>query len=109
RLQLGLFDYEAHFAHYAPGALYERHRDTFASDDPRPRRVLSTVAYLNEGWEPADGGELLVFDAAGAELARVAPSSGAAVLFLSAEFPHEVRPARRERWSIAGWLRRRGG
>ena len=27
------------------------------------------------------------------------------VLFLSEEMPHEVRPARRDRYSVTGWFR----
>ena len=37
------------------------------------------------------------------------PEGGSLVVFLSAELPHEVLPASRERMSIAGWFRRRGG
>jgi len=46
-LTLGLFEFEGHYAHYAPGAHYARHRDRFRDDDAR---VLSCVLYLNEGW-----------------------------------------------------------
>lgn len=110
-LLLGLFDYEAHFAHYDAGAFYQRHRDTFASaaiDDAKPRRIVSTVLYLNDDWDAGDGGELVLYDTDDSELRRVLPQAGTAVFFLSEEFPHEVLPARRERYSIAGWLRRRG-
>lgn len=110
QLQLGLFDYEAHFAHYAAGAFYRRHLDTFAGGDVRkPRRVLSTVVYLNAEWRSDDGGELVLYDVNERELTRVPPLGGTAVIFLSEEFPHEVLPANRERYSIAGWMRRRGG
>lgn len=110
RLYLGLFDYEAHYAHYAPGAFYRRHVDVFRSPagDGRPRRVLSTVFYLNEAWRDDDGGELLLWDGAGREVARIAPRAGSAVFFLSDEMPHEVLPARVDRFSIAGWFRAAG-
>ena len=109
RLLLGLFDCEAHFAVYPPGAFYRRHLDAFraAASDQRPQRVLSSVIYLNPDWDVADGGELVLYDAADTELMRVQPLAGAAVFFLSEEFPHEVLPARRERYSIAGWFRSR--
>lgn len=102
-LFLGLFDYEAHYACYAPGAFYRRHRDSFRGGPSR--RVLSTVIYLNEAWRAADGGELVLWNPAQREIARVAPVGGTAVFFLSEEFPHEVRPALAERYSIAGWFR----
>lgn len=38
----------------------------------------------------------------------VLPEAGTLVLFLSADLPHEVLPATRERLSLTGWLRRRG-
>lgn len=110
-LQLGLFDYEAHFARYAAGDFYRRHVDAFrqASVDNKPRRVLTSVVYLNSQWVSADGGELVVWDHAGNQVLRVEPRAGAAIFFMSEEFPHEVLPARSERLSIAGWFRRRGG
>ncbi|MET0380234.1 MAG: 2OG-Fe(II) oxygenase [Spongiibacteraceae bacterium] len=111
RLLLGLADYEAHFAQYAPNAFYRRHRDTFVvrDGDRKPRRIVSSVIYLNNDWHRDDGGELVIYDAGDSELIRVLPQAGSAVFFLSEEFPHEVLPARRERYSIAGWFRRRGG
>jgi len=110
RLLLGLFDCEAHFAVYAPGAFYRRHLDAFraAPNDRRPQRVLSSVIYLNPDWDVGDGGELVLYDVTDSELMRVQPLAGTAVFFLSEEFPHEVLPARRERYSIAGWFRGRG-
>ena len=38
----------------------------------------------------------------------VLPEAGTLVVFLSADLPHEVLPATRERLSLTGWLRRRG-
>lgn len=115
RLWLGLADYEAHFAQYAAGAFYRRHRDTFLAregaareGDRKPRRIVSSVIYLNRDWGAEDGGELVLYDAADRELRRVLPQAGSAVFFLSEEFPHEVLPAQRQRYSIAGWFRTRG-
>ncbi|HEY8941998.1 MAG TPA: 2OG-Fe(II) oxygenase [Cellvibrio sp.] len=103
RLYLGLFDYEAHFASYTPGAFYKKHRDAFRG---KPGRKLSSVFYLNPDWDLAAGGELVLYDEAGEqELTRVAPECGRLVLFLSEDFPHEVLPARKSRQSIAGWFR----
>lgn len=103
RLFLGLFDYEAHFASYIPGAFYKKHRDAFRG---KPGRKVSTVFYLNPDWNLAAGGELVLYDEAGEqELVRVAPECGRLVLFLSEDFPHEVLPAQCSRQSIAGWFR----
>ena len=63
RLYMGLFDYEAHFAHYAPQSFYKRHVDTFSSktNTGKPVRQLTTVYYLNPDWSESDGGELLIY------------------------------------------------
>lgn len=103
RLFLGLFSYESHFAHYPPGAFYKRHVDAFRG---QANRILTTVFYLNPAWSPQDGGEMLLYPEDGSEpLLRLVPAAGTLALFLSEEFPHEVRPARRDRYSIAGWFR----
>ena len=103
RLFLGLFDYESHFAVYAPGAFYQKHLDAFRG---APSRKLSTVLYLNPEWDPLAGGELVLYDEAGeVELIRFAPECGRLVIFLSEDFPHEVLAATLPRKSIAGWFR----
>jgi SM-20-related protein len=104
-LLLGLNEFEAHYAVYPPGARYARHRDRFRDDDAR---VLSSVLYLNRDWCEADGGALrLHFDAnAPTRYLDIHPRDGTLVLFLSADFEHEVLPARRARLSVAGWFRR---
>ena len=101
RLFLGLAEVEAHYARYAPGTGYARHRDRFRDSDAR---VVSLVAYLNEDWSDSDGGALRLHSADGA--VDIAPIGGTAVCFRS-ELEHEVLPATRERLSIAGWFRRR--
>ncbi|HSG59945.1 MAG TPA: 2OG-Fe(II) oxygenase [Pseudomonadales bacterium] len=102
RLLLGLFSYESHFAHYQCGDFYRKHYDAFKGE---ANRVLSTVLYLNSGWHPDDGGELQIFDGYDRSLLKVTPILGTLVVFLSEEFPHEVLPAQRDRYSIAGWFR----
>jgi SM-20-related protein len=109
-LYLGLFDCEAHYACYAPGAFYRRHIDTFNDGvEQGPRRVISMVFYLNTDWRADDGGELLLWNRHDEEIARIIPNAGTAVFFLSDGLPHEVLPAAMERYSIAGWFRTRGG
>ena len=104
-LYLGARSAELHFARYAPGAFYVKHRDRFRDNDAR---LVSMVFYLNETWAADAGGELVIYadDAEGARLACVSPRSGTMVCFLSDRFPHEVLPARQERFSLTGWLSR---
>ncbi len=110
-LLLGLETFETHYALYPPGSRYRRHRDRFRDDD---LRVLSMVCYLNEGWLEHEGGALRLYlhtpqnGAPAAETFRdIFPHSGTLIVFLSAEFEHEVLPATRDRFSIAGWFSRR--
>ncbi|MDI5922989.1 2OG-Fe(II) oxygenase [Halomonas sp. LR5S13] len=104
-LFLGLFEYEAHFAHYPSGAFYRRHLDSFRG---RANRVVSTVGYLNPDWPADGGGEMVIFAAEDPEreLVRVRPEAGTFACFLSESVPHEVLPTRLPRASIAGWFRR---
>lgn len=106
KLFLGLFSFESHFSHYGIGDYYKRHKDAFSGE---ANRVLSLVLYLNPGWVPEAGGELVIYegedDLSGI---RVAPLMGTLVLFLSEEFPHEVLPTQRDRYAIAGWYRVNG-
>lgn len=102
RLYLGLFRVECHFARYAVGGYYRKHRDAFTGEN---NRILSTVTYLNRDWQADDGGELVLYDGdEGPEIARIVAEAGHMVVFLSERFAHEVLPARRERCSIAGWF-----
>jgi SM-20-related protein len=104
-LQLGLFEFESHFARYAAGVRYARHVDQFQGDG---HRQLSCVLYLNENWKSEDGGELrLYLNGDDAKFEDVIPQDGRLVIFLSARFAHEVLPAQRERLSIAGWFKSR--
>lgn len=100
-LFLGLKDWEVHLASYPAGAGYKKHLDRHQKQSSRK---LSLVLYLNENWQKADGGELVIYNHAGEELTRVSPEGGTLVLFLSEDFPHEVRPATRERRSLTGWF-----
>lgn len=103
QLFLGLFSFESHFAHYAAGDFYKRHFDSFKGE---ANRVLSLVVYLNPTWVQADGGELVLFtDKSNPEGIKVAPGFRTVVIFLSDDFPHEVRVTHRDRYSIAGWFR----
>ena len=103
RLFLGLFSFESHFSHYQSGDFYRKHLDAFKGE---ANRVLSLVTYLNRGWEPDQGGELLIYSPEdGTELVKVTPMFATLVLFLSEEFSHEVLPTARNRYAVAGWFR----
>lgn len=104
-LYLGLFEFEAHFAHYPPGAFYKTHYDSFKG---RANRVISTVLYLNPEWPQEGGGEMAIYaaDDETHELARIRPEAGTFVCFLSNRVPHAVLPTHYSRASIAGWFRR---
>lgn len=102
-LMLGLVECESHYAVYPPGAGYTRHLDRLRESDAR---VVSAVFYLNQAWRVADGGALRLYLADGSSR-DIFPHAGTLLLFLSAQFEHEVLPATRERMSIACWLRQR--
>ncbi len=108
RLFLGLFDYECHYARYDKGAFYKKHFDAFKANR---NRVVSTILYLNPSWQAEDGGELVLYKPAGALepdqeiLETVQPLFGRMVIFLSEDFPHEVLPSNKPRYSLTGWFR----
>ena len=104
-LLLGLTTFESHFAHYPPGTFYRRHLDAFKGES---NRMVSVVVYLNSDWNPADGGELVLYTADDRELGRFPPTLGTLAIYLSEEFPHEVLPTSADRYSLAGWFRSRG-
>lgn len=91
---------ETQIACYPPGHGYARHVD--APRGSNARRVTAIV-YLNDGWRPEHGGELVAHLEVGEQ--RVAPLLGRGVLFLSDRVHHEVRPALRERWAVTTWMR----
>ncbi len=91
--------YEFHYAFYETGSFYKRHLDQFHHDRGRK---FSVVSYLNEDWQPEDGGELVLYLDGGEKV--IQPEGGRVVFFKADEIEHEVKPARRDRMSIAGWL-----
>ena len=101
-LYLGLSYYEAHFAIYDEGDFYEKHLDAFKNSK---NRVVTIVYYLNDEWSEADGGELVIYDVNDDFLTKIIPKENTLVVFLSDQFPHEVKPAKKKRYSIAGWFR----
>lgn len=104
-LQLGLFEFEGHLAIYPPGSYYRKHLDRFHNDS---LRTLTAILYLNDNWCAEDGGQLRVYTGDD-EYFDVQPQGGTLMTFLSDRFWHEVLPATRERLSVTGWFKTRGG
>lgn len=113
-LLLNLHDMETHLAVYPISGVYLKHVDQFKQTNyaPKQQRLLSSILYLNDNWQAHDGGELrLYLNNTNSETANnyidILPSAGRLVLFLSADFWHEVLPATRYRISLTGWFRAR--
>ncbi len=105
---MGINEKEFHYAVYPEGTFYKRHLDTFQNDS---RRKLSIVCYLNdEDWQPEYGGELTIYsdDNGGEKTFDIFPVQGRIVVFESQVLEHEVKPVKRQRMSITGWLKTRG-
>jgi SM-20-related protein len=99
-LFLGLYEIEQHYACYPAGARYTRHVD---QPHGHGARRLSSILYLNEDWQQADGG-MLRCRADGGEFRDIEPQAGRLVLFLTEGREHEVLITSRERLSITGWF-----
>lgn len=101
RLYLGIQDFECHLAKYPVGSFYKKHVDRFEKDTSRS---ISFIFYLHQSWEAADGGELVLYNKDGEILKTILPEPGSMIIFLSEEFPHEVKVCSRERRSLTGWM-----
>lgn len=97
----GINGYEFHYAVYANGASYKRHKDQFKNDS---NRKFSMIHYLNKDWVEKDGGHLLIYK--DEEVLQISPKSQTAVFFKSDELEHEVLDSHKPRMSITGWLKR---
>lgn len=101
RFFLGLQEYECHLAYYPPGTFYKKHLDRFEKNGSRK---ISFIFYLNQTWNEEDEGELVLYDQQNNVVEKIYPMPGSFVCFLSDEYPHEVRPAKKERRSLTGWI-----
>lgn len=100
---LGLRSFECHFALYPPGSFYKKHLDQHKAVQ---HRIISCVFYLNDTWQPEDGGQLRIYEGDSEDqFVEIDPLAGTLVCFKSAEILHEVLPTQKERYSITGWLR----
>lgn len=91
---------EFHFARYAPGAFYKRHKDSFRGGNSRK---FSVILYLNPEWKSGDGGELILF--LNHQEISIEPTWGKLVIFPSDQIEHEVSVTHKTRYSLTGWLR----
>ncbi|MBY0314195.1 MAG: 2OG-Fe(II) oxygenase [Bdellovibrionales bacterium] len=107
-LYLNLREGEFHYAVYPAHTHYDKHRDTFHESDDR---TISFLLYMNPTWIAEDGGELHIFSETDEEVVveKITPAFNRCVLFLSALFPHEVKFTKKERFSVAGWLKKPSG
>jgi SM-20-related protein len=104
-LFLALVEFECFCAVYPPGSFYQRHLDQFRGVE---QRTVTAILYLNEDWQERDGGQLRIFlNEQTGETLEVLPVAGTFVTFLSADYWHEVLPARRDRLSLTGWFKTR--
>jgi SM-20-related protein len=97
---LGLQSAEVQLAYYPPGSRYDRHLDAFRDN---PRRAITVVYYLNQGWSEGDGGALRAWLPSG-ETVDIAPLLDRLVVFMSQEIEHAVLPVAHSRFALSGWL-----
>jgi hypothetical protein len=74
-------------------------------DNPGPpcKRAVTLLLYLNPGWKPEDGGELVLMPFLEAEVV-VEPLLGRAVFFLADRVAHRVLPSHAERLMMTTWF-----
>lgn len=97
----GITGYEFHFALFEKGSFYRKHLDQFQDNSSRQ---FSIITYLNENWQPEDGGELCIYE--GEMTKKITPTNRKTVFFKSNELVHEVLETQKPRLSVTGWLRR---
>lgn len=98
--RIGLTHFETHYAIYDRGHFYKKHTD---QPEINNHRFFSFVLYLNENWQPTDGGELVVYKSDHPVL-KLEPKMGTLIVFKS-DLWHEVLPSQSRRISITGWMR----
>ena len=96
----GITNYEFHYTLYEKGSFYKKHIDQFQENGSR---AFSMVMYLNQNWQPIDGGELRIHHENSQQ--DISPKNGKSVFFKSSELAHEVLITNEPRMSITGWLK----
>jgi SM-20-related protein len=102
---LNLPDFECHYAIYEAGGFYHKHLDSFKNSSARQ---ISCILYLNDAWQPEDGGALRIYESGQDDSASqsISPTGASLVCLQSTKIWHEVSPSFRTRKSVTGWLRR---
>ena len=98
---LSLSDFEFHLAAYPIGSYYKKHLDSFKH---RSNRMITFLLYLNDHWQPGDGGELQLYNADDKPGGIIQPVGNHVVMFKSDKVPHEVLPTQIVRRSLTGWF-----
>ena len=102
---LGLGYFEVQIAWYPGGGTgYERHLDAFGGS---PNRKMTAIVYLNESWQPDQGGLLRAWLPEGT-VREIEPRAGRLVVFASDRVPHAVLPTHAPRCAVTAWYRPRG-
>lgn len=96
---LSLGGSEFHLAQYPPGSFYKKHVDQFKN---RNNRMITFILYLNEQWNPGEGGELVIYREK--DIVKVEPIWNRVVMFKSEGLMHEVLPTKIYRRSLTGWF-----
>eukprot|EP00405_Crypthecodinium_cohnii_P026442 CAMPEP_0206492494 /NCGR_PEP_ID=MMETSP0324_2-20121206/46146_1 /ASSEMBLY_ACC=CAM_ASM_000836 /TAXON_ID=2866 /ORGANISM="Crypthecodinium cohnii, Strain Seligo" /LENGTH=707 /DNA_ID=CAMNT_0053974929 /DNA_START=32 /DNA_END=2155 /DNA_ORIENTATION=+ len=89
------------------GARYVKHVDNDGKHPLCKTRLLTALMYLNESWQPGDGGELAVFSSDDDTELRdvVEPLSNRLLIFWSDwRTPHEVLAASKPRYAVTLWV-----
>lgn len=95
--------------YFGSSAGYAPHMDNASGDNNNGRRMTLTL-YLNKPEHRFKGGQLTVWERGELTTAepalRITPKPGLAVLFPSADVPHQVEPLGNgpDRWSLAMWM-----
>jgi len=133
--QLVPYETELNYLLYPIGGHYVRHLDQPQADrgwqrkgrgatdggsfcGQHTRRVISFILYLNNGWQPDNGGGLRVFPAhelisceppgskqTQGHVEDVVPEGGTLVLIMSGDVEHQVLETHAERQCVVGWFR----
>eukprot|EP00965_Chrysotila_dentata_P066393 2198481-Pleurochrysis_carterae.AAC.2 len=72
----------------------------------RPREfalLAKVIYYMNKGWQPEHGGQLLLWPADGSSPVELSPRADRLVLFISS-LEHQVLPAWAPRYALTAWM-----
>ncbi|GLD92854.1 hypothetical protein PINS_up001433 [Pythium insidiosum] len=82
------------------GGCFPLHFDSYGDDG----KCITAVLYLNDEWQPGDGGEIVLYPFPQRERVVVRPGDGDLVLFSSQQMLHRVLPSRRPRYCLTTWM-----